>query len=405
LNLSYFISSRTRVQQGSFSSAIHKIAVASIAIGLAAAIVSFLVFNGFEKTVKEKVFSFSAHLQVNQMSLSNSTEEPWFSTNIDLYNHPETFDNVAHVQEYAHKAGLIKGKQEVLGVVLKGVGRSFDQRRFQESMVEGSFINFSDSGYSREVVISRQIANKMNLAVGDRMIIHFFQNPPRFRNLKVSGIYETNLSDYYDSKIILGDIGLIRRLNDWPDSLAGGLQVYVKDDTRIDETVETIGERMDFDLLIEKTSDKFYQVFEWLQLISRQVKILLAIILIVVCVNMISVVLIMVMERTPMIGTLKALGAPNRLVRSVFIYQGIHLIVRGLVLGNVIGLGLCFLQYQFKIIKLNPHNYYMSYVPIGWDWLAVGLLNLLVFGTVALVLMLPSGFVSRINPIKAIRFD
>jgi lipoprotein-releasing system permease protein len=162
---------------------------------------------------------------------------------------------------------------------------------------------------------------------------------------------------------------------------------------------------MDFDLNIERVSDRYLQVFEWLNLLSRQVNILLGIILTVVCVNMISIVLILVMERTQMIGMLKALGASDKMIRSVFIYQGVQLIMKGLIFGNLLGLGICFLQYQFKVIKLNPHDYYMSFVPISWHWEIVGLLNLLVFIVVTVVLLLPTMIITRINPIKAIRFD
>ena len=167
--------------------------------------------------------------------------------------------------------------------------------------------------------------DKINAKRGDEITVHFFQEPPRFRKLKVSGIYETNLSDYFDDKIIIGDLALIQRLNDWPDTVAGGLEVYVKDLDRVDEVYHEIGERMDYDLFVEKVSDKFVQVFEWLGLVSRQVKILLGVILIVVCTNMISVILILVMDRTQMIGLLKAMGARDGLIRSVFVYQGINL--------------------------------------------------------------------------------
>ncbi len=406
MNLSYFISKRiNRGQEGSFSSTIHKIAIISIAVGLAAAMVSFLIMTGFQQTVKNKIYSFSAHLLITRYTMNNSMEEQPFDYNIDLYNNAEQFGFIDHIQEYSHKAGLIKTDKEVLGVVFKGVGKSFDLNQFKENMIQGEFLHFSDSGYAREVVLSAVIANKLKSKVGDEVVIHFFQNPPRFRKLKIVGIYETNLSDYFDSKVILGDIRMVQRLNDWRDSIAGGLQIYVKDPTKIDEAATAIGESMDYDLFIEKVSDKYVQVFEWLGLITRQVNILLGIILIVVCVNMISVILILVMERTQMIGVLKAMGANDKLIRSIFVYNGISLILKGLLFGNMLGLGLCYLQYRFQFIQLNPHDYYMSYVPIGWDWEVVVILNALVFVVVTLVLLLPTAIVSRINPIKAIRFD
>jgi lipoprotein-releasing system permease protein len=366
---------------------------------------SFLIMKGFQETIKHKIYSFSAHILITKYTLNNSMEEQPFNFNINLYNHYEELELIDHVQEYAHKPGLIKTDTEVLGVVLKGVGKSFDQKRFQENLVEGRFLHFPDSGYAHEVLLSEVIANKLKLKIGDDIIIHFFQNPPRFRKLNVVGLYETNLSDYFDNKVIIGDIRMIQRLEDWGDSIAGGLQIYVKDISTINEAATAIEESMDYDLYGEKVSDTYVQVFEWLGLVSRQVLILLGIILTVVCVNMISVVLILVMERTQMIGVLKALGATDRLIRTIFVYNGISLIVKGLLLGNILGLGLCYLQYKFHLIKLNAHDYYMSYVPINWDWQVVIMLNVLVFVVVTLVLLVPTGVVARISPMKAIRFD
>ena len=406
LNLSRFISKRISGElQESFSSTIHKIAIASITLGLAAAIVSFLIMKGFQETVKDRIYSFSGHLIITKFSMSNSMEETPLDINIDLYKNYKQLGFVSHIQEYAHKAGLIKTEDEVLGVVLKGVGRSFDSTAFKSNIIEGRFIQFPDSGYSNQVMLSKIIANKLNVAVGDVITIHFFQNPPRLRRLTVAGIYETNLSEYFDGKIVIGDIRLIARLNDWADSVAGGLEVFVKDVDNIDFAGQSIAEKIDYDLNIEPISNKFIQVFEWLNLLSRQVNILLIIILIVVCVNMISIILILVMERTQMIGMLKALGANNKLIRTIFLHNGINLIVKGLLLGNSLGLALCFIQYKFKLIKLNPEDYYMSFVPISWHWEIIVMLNVLTFLVVTVVLLLPTAIISRISPIKAIRFD
>ena len=455
MNLSYFISKRIRqARENSFSSIIHKIAIASIAIGLAAAIVSFLIMQGFQSGVKNRIYGFSNHLLITKYTMSNAVEEQPFDFNIELYNNPAQFPFVKHVQEFSHKAGLIKTDDEVMGIVFKGVGKSFNIEQFKESLLEGEFIHFSDSGYSNDVLLSKVIADKINAKTGDNIVVHFFQNPPRFRRLKISGIYETNLSDYFDSKVIIGDIGLVQRLNDWLPNEAGGLEVLLDlnsfnsfqlwrndfgnylariqesildnpevtnkffgslsavmdykfdfDKVAMEESAMQIGESMDYDLYLETVRDKYIQVFEWLDLIKRQVKILLIVILVVVCVNMISVILILVMERTPMVGILKAMGAQDKSIRSVFLYNGMNLITKGLLWGNGVGLGLCFLQDKFKLIALNPHDYYMSYVPIQWSWGTVLILNLIVFFTVLIVLLLPTRFITRINPIQAIKFD
>ena len=406
MNLSYFISKRiSRGYQEGFSSTIHKIAILSIAIGLSASIVAFLIMKGFQETVKEKIYSFSGHILITKFSMNNSTEEQPMDYQIDLYKEQKNYPFIRHVQEFATKVGVVKTDEEALGVLLKGVGQSFDLASFEENMLSGQFIQFQDSGYASQVVLSKTIAAKLQKDVGDEVIVHFFQNPPRFRRLKVVGIYETNLSEYFDSRVVITDIRLIQRLNDWPDTVAGGLEVFVRDAEQIDNAGIAIGEMMDYDLNIERVSDRFIQVFEWLELLSRQVNILLGIILTVVCVNMISIVLILVMERTQMIGMLKALGATSGFVRSVFVYNGVNLILKGLLLGNILGLGLCFIQYQFEIIELNPRDYYMSVVPISWHWEIVALLNIITLGLVTLILLLPTMAISRITPIRAIRFD
>jgi lipoprotein-releasing system permease protein len=446
LNLSYFISKRiNRKNKTGFSAAIHNIAVVSIGIGLAAAILSFLVMKGFQDTVKNKIFGFSGHLLITKYSDNNSTEETPINYHIDVYDHKAEYPFVSHLQEFAHKPGLVKTENEVLGVVVKGVGRSFDQQAFRSSMIEGKFLSFPDSAYANEVVISRTIADKVNAKVGDAIIVHFFQNPPRLRKLKITGIYETNLSEYFDTRIIICDIRLIQQLNDWNDSIAGGLEVFLNFDPstpvaadgemrsdagfesefygerkkglieeffefdfiskRINEAKQEVALRMDYDLNVERVSDRYIHVFDWLHLLSRQVNILLIIILTVISLNMISIILILVMERTQMIGLLKALGAPNRMIRQVFILNGIALIVKGLALGNVLGLGLCYIQDRFRIVTLNPHDYYMSFVPVSWNWEMVIFLNLLTFVVVSMVLLVPTMIISGVNPIKAMRFD
>ncbi len=406
MNVLRFIALRTiRPEGGSFSATVHTIAVASVALGLAASIISFLIMEGFRDTVVRKVYGFSGHLQITKLSLNNSLEEPPFDITRQLRGLLQSFPNVKHYQEYAHLAGLIKTNEATLGVLVKGVNQRFDTLTFAGNLTAGRFLHFPDSGYARQVVLSKIIADKLNLKPGDEVVVHFFKNPPRFRRLRVAGIYETNLSDYFDSKVILADLRLIARLNDWPDSIAGGIEVFVHDLSRIDDTGYALAEQIDYDLNVTPVHDKYIQVFEWLQLLSRQVNILLAIILFIVSVNMISIVIILVMERTPMIGVLKALGARNGIIRGIFILNGSRLLGWGMLLGNAIGLGFCFLQHTFKLITLNPHDYYMSYVPVGWSWTTVVLLNVITFVLVFAVLLIPTALIMRISPVKAIRFD
>ena len=406
MNLPYFISKKiSQAESKSFSSTINKIAIASIAVGLAVMMISFLILDGFRQEVKDKIYSFSGHIQVTKYSLDNSMQEEPISTNNLLYQQPEHFGEVDHVQVFSHKAGLLKTEDEVLGAVIKGVGTDFDSTRFKRNISRGSFIRYDSSGYSTDVLISQKIANTLLLDTGDNVRMYFIDPPNnRIRKLHVRGIYDTGIEEF-DDQVILGDIRLIQRLNDWPDSLVGGFEVFLKSSDQVDQAGEALQDELDYSLFVEKVSDKYVQIFEWLDLINNNVVVFLALILFVACFNITSILLILIMERTQMIGILKALGAKNRQIRRIFTYNGLLLVVKGMLIGNVIGIGFGLLQSHLKIIPLDPENYYMSFVPIQWDLLTIVLLNLLTFVVVALVLGIPTVVILRIDPIKAIRFD
>jgi lipoprotein-releasing system permease protein len=405
LNLSYFISKRINSSKNSsFSSTIHKIAVAGIAIGLAIMIVSYLILGGFRNTIQDKIFSFTGHIHVTKFTLGNTFEEEPISINNDLYKNYNQYNFIEHVQEFSHKAGLLKTNEEVLGVLLKGVGKRFNLSDFENNIIDGSFIDFPDTTYSNDVVISQKIANTLKLDVGSEILIYFVQNPPRFRKITISGIYSTGLEDF-DEKIIIGDIRMIQRLNNWADTLVGGFEVFIKDPGNIEEAEDEIIEIVDYDLSVQSVTDRYLQIFDWLSLLNRNVIIFLALILFVAAFNMVAILLILIMERTQMIGVFKALGSSNEQIRELFLYNGMLLVLKGLALGNLIGIGFGVIQDGFKVIPLDPENYYMEYVPIEWNWAIIILVNILTFGLVTFSLMIPTMVISRINPIKAIKFS
>ena len=406
MNLPYFISKRiSSTESKSFSATINKIAIASVGLGLAIMIISFLILGGFRRTIQDKIFSFGAHIQLTKYSLNNSYQEDPIAIH-PLLETLQQYDFVANAQPYSHKAGLLRTENEIMGALLKGVDRNFDNPQFVENIIEGSFISFPDSStqYSTDVVISKKIANILALEVGDEVLMDFIQDPVRSRKLTITGIYDTGLEEF-DEKIIIGDLALIQRLNQWGDSLAGGVEVYLKDFERVDQAYETLNDEVDFNLFVEKVSDKYIQMFEWLGLLQNNVVIFLVLILFVACFNMVSILLILIMERTQMIGVLKALGASNLQIRKIFSYNGFMLILKGIILGNIIGIGFGLLQYYFKIIPLDPENYYMDFVPIEWDFLTILGLNVLTFTIIALALNIPTTLILRIQPIRAIRFD
>lgn len=405
MNLSYFISKRISGKGGnSFSGMIHKIAIASIGIGLAIMIISFLILKGFQLKIKEKIFSFDGHLQVTKFTLSRSYEEDPISRDLALFNDYSEFEFVDHIQEYANKAGLLKANEEVMGVVLKGVSESFDLSKFEQNITQGKFPNLETESTSAEIMISQNIADKLSLGIGDETLLYFIQNPPRVRKMTISGIYETGMEDF-DDKVIMGDLRLVQRMNNWSDSLVGGFEIFLKDYKKIDKYHQQLEDEVGYELYIEKISDKFAEIFDWLSLLNRNVVIFLSLTLFVACFNMISILLILIMERTHMIGVLKSFGSPGKLIRRIFIYNGMGLIAKGMILGNFIGILFGFLQSNYQFLTLDAESYYMEFVPISWDWPIIIFLNVLTFLVVSLTLSIPTMIINRITPIKSIRFD
>lgn len=405
MNLSYFISKRiNRADPNSFSATIHKVAIASIAIGLAILLLSFLIMFGFKSTIREKIVSFGAHLQITSYNTTNSYETAPVSTTNSFYQNIDSIDFISHQQVFAYKAGLLNHDEEVYGFLMKGVGEGFNVDQFEENMIEGRFISFADTASNEEIVVSKRIANALQVEVNDEVQAVFIQENIRRRKLVVVGIYDTGMEDF-DDKRIFGNISLIQRLNGWEDDMVGGFELFVDDFDQLDYYQEQIFNRIGYDYYVRSVKDIYLEIFDWLALINQNVYIFLVIILFVASFNMISVLLILIMERTQMIGTLKALGSTNKQIRDIFVSNGLMLVFKGLLWGNIIGVGFCALQYYFQIIPLDPENYYMSYVPIEWDLLSIFLLNLLTFIIVAMVLLLPALFISRISPVRSIRFD
>ncbi len=405
MNLSYFIAKRISFKRtGGFTGTIHRIAVASIAIGLTIMLISFMILGGFQSVISDKVFSFTGHYQVHRFVFSKSLEDSPTSKDSFFYSQYPNHDFIRHVQVYANKPGLLKGDEEVEGVIMKGVGPDFDSLSFAGSLVKGRSIQFSEEGSSNEVVMSTKVANKLLLDVGDRVTMYFVQDPPRFRRLEIVGLYETFLEDF-DDKILLGDIQTIRVLNDWEDDEVGGFEVFVNDRKKIDQYAVQLYDLLDYDLRLVKATDKYLQIFDWLELLNNNVYVFLGLILFVASFNMVSILFILIMERTQMIGILKALGSTNKQIRRIFIWNGLRIIGRGMIIGNVVGMSFGYLQEKTKVIRLDPENYYMSFVPIYWDWPVFIGLNVLILIISTSVLFIPAMIISNVSPIKSIKFD
>ena len=401
----YFISRRIRSGlQGSFSSLVSNIAVAIIALGMVISILSCSILEGFKTEIEDKIYGLSGHIMVTKFDLNRSFEESPFNKNRDIYLHPDSVYGIRSVQPIIHKPGLLKSSNEIVGIILKGVEKNYNWELFNKNIVEGRVPTFSDSGYSKEVMISRRIADALHTKLDDTILLCFVQQSPRFRKVQISGIYETGLEEF-DEHMIMGDAGLIRRLYNLSDSIAGSYEITVNDFSQLDTVALALEENLDYDLAYMTVKDRYMQIFDWMMLLDRNVLVFLILIIGVGTFVMVSTLLIMIMERTSMIGLLKAMGARNYQVRRIFLMNGGYLVFKGLLFGNTIGLLLCWLQYQFKLMPLDPNTYYMSSVPIAWTWGQFVFLNLL-FGTLLMLIQLfPVIMISRISPARSVKFN
>ena len=364
-------------------------------------IVSFAILEGFRNEIRQKIFSFGAHLQVSKYDTNNSYEGAPISMNIGV---TDSIAGIKQIQAFARKTAIIKTEDEVLGVVLKAVGPDYDMSAMKQNLEAGGLISYTDTASSKDVLISKTVADKLSLVVGEEAIFYFVQNPPRARKLQVKGIFNTGLEEF-DEVFVIGDIKLVRELNNWPDTLVGGIEIVLNDFDQIDQAADQVFEQMNYDLQLEKITDRHAQLFDWLKLLRKNVVIFLVLIIFVASFNMVSTVFIMIIERINMIGVLKAVGATDAQIRQVFYYRGLKLTIKGLIWGNVIGLGFCAIQYYFKIIPLDPENYYMDRVPISWNAGIIIGLNVITLLLTMLAILIPTAMVSRINPVKAIKFD
>ncbi len=414
MNTELFIARRIvsyRRDENRISRPIVTIAILGIALGLAAMIISTATVTGFKNQIRDKVIGFGSHIQI--LNFDSNTSYETSPVNIEQTFIPEinSLPGVNHIQVFATKAGIIKTRKEIQGVVLKGIGSDFDWKFLRENLVDGNVFVVTDTSKTNKVLISKHISDLLHLKVNDSFIMYFIQDPPRMRKFIIEGVYETNLEDF-DKLFILADIGHIQKLNNWSGDQVSGFEISIDNFNDIEEMAWQIQGIVGFDLTengtrmrIQSIIDKYPQIFDWLNLQDMNVWIILVLILLVAGFNMVSSLLILILERTNMIGILKALGTQNWSIRKIFLYQSAYLITKGMFWGNLIGIVLCLIQYHFGIIKLDQASYYLTEVPINIDLIIIATLNAGTLILTVLMLIIPSYLISRISPVKTIKFD
>ena len=414
MNLPFFIAKRIYSDQGDkrkVSRPAIRIATVGVAIGLAVMIVTVSVVLGFKHTIRDKVVGFGSHIQVQNMLTFLSTDSYPIIINDSVMHSYEQIEGVKHVERYAYSQGILKTDDDFLGVMFKGVGPEYDLNFLSKHLLEGEIPVFSDTTSSNKILVSKMIADKLRLKTGDRIFAYFIGESVRTRRFTITGIYQTNMTRF-DESLCFTDIRTTQKLNDWNDEQCSGAEITVKNFEQLqntaDEFIEKVNRQTDKDMNTYSSQtiyETYPQVFHWLELLDINVWIILVLMVCVAGFTMISGLLIIILERTQMIGVLKAVGARNKTIRHTFLWFAAFIIGQGLIIGNLLGLGIIALQKYSGLVKLDPQTYYVSEAPMEINIPLFVLLNIATLIICVFVLIAPSYFISHIHPAKSMRYE
>ena len=414
MNLPFFIAKRIYSDQGDkrkVSRPAIRIATIGVAIGLAVMIVTVGVVLGFKHTIRDKVVGFGSHIQIQNMLTFLSTDSYPIIINDSVMHSYEQIEGVKHVERYAYSQGILKTDDDFLGVMFKGVGPEYDLNFLSKHLLEGEMPVFSDTTSTNKILVSKMIADKLRLKTGDRIFAYFIGESVRTRRFTITGIYQTNMTRF-DESLCFTDIRTTQKLNDWNDEQCSGAEITVKNFEQLqntaDEFIEKVNRQTDKDMNTYSSQtiyEAYPQVFHWLELLDINVWIILVLMVCVAGFTMISGLLIIILERTQMIGVLKAVGARNKTIRHTFLWFAAFIIGQGLIIGNLLGLGIIALQKYSGLVKLDPQTYYVSEAPMEINIPLFVLLNIATLIICVFVLIAPSYFISHIHPAKSMRYE
>lgn len=413
MNLELFIAKRLvtgKEHKISISAPIIKIAIAAIAIGVVMMLIAIATGTGLKNKIREKVAAFNGHIQISNFDNNNSEVSLTpISIHQDFYPEFKNVTGVRHVQAVATKGGIIRTADTFEGMLAKGVGSDYDWNTFEEYLVDGRLPNYSGD-LNEEVLISSLMANRLQLKVGDSFFSFFLRDgdaskPPNNRRFEIVGIYDSGFEEF-DETYVFVDIRHIQLMNRWEKDAIGNFEVFLDDFDQLEEKSNEIYGKTISSLDTQNIKSKYFRIFEWIGLFDFNIALIIGIMIIVGGINMITALLVLILERTQMIGILKALGSANWSIRKVFLYNAAYLIAIGLFWGNLIGLGIIFLQDKYRMLKFpNPEEYYIDYIPVHMDLPTILLLNIGVMLLCLLMLLIPSYIITKITPVKAIQFE
>ncbi|QYJ68536.1 ABC transporter permease [Flavobacterium litorale] len=411
MNLEYFIARRlvtAKNHKSSISAPIIKIAIIAIAIGIIMMIIAVATGVGLQDKIREKVAAFNGHIIISNYddNVSQVSVAP-LAIEQDFYPEFKAVEGITHVQAVAAKAGIIRTEESVEGIVFKGVGKDYKWHNLEEYIINGRIPNLNDK-LNSEVILSQYLADRLKLKVGDKFNTFFMKEDansmPNMRVFEIVGIFNSGFQEF-DATYVLGDIRHVQRINKWRNGEVGSFEVFIDDFDELQQKGDEVYNAISSTLDSRTIKDKYYNIFEWLKLFDFNIILIIVIMIVVGTINMVVALLVLILERTQMIGMLKALGANNWSVRKIFLYNAGYLIIKGLLWGNTISIGLLLIQKYFEVIKLPPENYYVTVAPVTINIPAILLINVGTIVVCLTLLLIPSYIITKISPVKALRFD
>ncbi len=391
--------------RGATTKPVIRIAIAGIVLGTMAMLISMMVVTGFRNEIVHKITGFVSDYRITAFNNNASFEESPLLFDKKKLEDIRQLEGVRHIQSFSTKAGLIKADEDIQGVVLKGVDSSFEPGLFKEKLVQGKMFSFGDSSYTKGVLISENIAKKLNLKIGDSFLVFFIHQDKKVRKLFVEGIYNTGLSEEFDNLYVLCDMRLIQQVNNWDKEQVGGYEVFAEDGKDRAQLFGKIYHLAGYELNVQSTRELYPQLFNWLEMLNLNVYVIIGLIIFTAAITMTSTLLVLVMENAREVGILKALGASDGFIGRVFGTIAFYILLKGVFIGNVIALGLAWIQIKTGILSLPVESYYLSKVPVNITLGGLLLINGIVILTGALILLIPAKIVAGINPIRVFRFD
>lgn len=397
---------RLAIDQGQqLSRLVVRLAMAGVAVGITVMLAALAIVNGFQQTIPDKFTGFWGHIQIQKLDLGNSFEQQPFYLRPAMLDSLNTLAGIEQILPYATKGGIIKTDSSFEGVVLKGLTSNWDTTLLQKQLIAGKMPVFSSDKTSQDCLLPQQIANKLKLKPGDKIQLYFIQDPPRVRVLQVAGIYQLGIEGEFSKPFVVADVRHIQRLNGWENNQFGGVEIHLAKSADVHQSRFYISDMLPYDLEAYTIQELYPNLFSWLGLFDLNKQVLITIILLVAGINMISALLILIMERTHTIGLLKTMGMQNRHIRRLFLLTGSYIALWGMFWGNVVGLGFYWLQSTFQFIPLDESSYYVDHVPVVLGWQEIVMLNVGTLLACWLMLLLPAILITRISPLKAIRYD